>query len=164
MVFGKSRFSGPKIARPEVIFVFLLIGPDFLGFAWTTFEYGRSFETIKNLWLNGWFDVSRFLSSWYSRKMGRSRGFSITQQTSKTLWKTSIIKQRLEKWMQCEKNRATFLFFFIVWYIPTIDAKTGLPIKYPSVERNRQNGSDQIRTFGYHFANHFITGATTRPK
>ena len=42
--------------------------------------------------------------------------------------------------------------------------KPVLPIKYPSVERNRQNGSDQIRTFGYHFANHFITGATTRPK
>ena len=63
--------------------------------------------------------------------MGRSRGFSITQQTSKTLWKTSIIKQRLEKWMQCEKNRATFLFFFIVWYIPTIDAKTGFAYKIP---------------------------------
>ena len=42
--------------------------------------------------------------------------------------------------------------------------KPVLPIKYPSVERNRQNGSDQIRTFGHHFANHFITGATTRPK
>ena len=53
---------------------------------------------------------------------------------------------------------------FLSFGTPTIDAKTGLPIKYPSVERNRQNGSDQIRTFGHHFANHFITGATTRPK
>ena len=53
---------------------------------------------------------------------------------------------------------------FLSFGTPTIDAKTGLPIKYPSVERNRQNGSDQIRTFDHHFANHFITGATTRPK
>ena len=67
-----------------------------------------------------------------------------------------------------KSRNLSLLFYRLVYILSSTIAKMLKPVclsvKYPSVRRNRQNGSDPIYTFGCDFANHFFTGAATRPK
>ena len=60
-------------------------------------------------------------------------------------------------------NRATFHFFFSLSTIVILLAKKPVWLKdQPPVRRNRQNGSDQIRTFGCYFSHSIVS--PTRPE